>query len=141
MNCNIKPPELRRTVVLVVDDEDVVCRFVKCILKAQNYEVLTASNSIEALHFGSTFDGPIDILLTDYDLKCSHNGMELAACFSALRPDTQVLLVSGSLTQEEFAGDVLHQDDWDFLPKPFAPEQLLKKIQNMTANAVPAYFN
>ena len=126
MNRMEAPSEAGRSmVVLVVEDEEVVRGFIKHSLEENGYVVLTARNSVEALHLGASYYGPIDVLLMDVAMKIFQNGMELASCFSLMRPETNVILTSGSGLPEEFSDFV---QTWSFLPKPFSQWQLLKIV-------------
>lgn len=72
--------EHRARLVLVVDDEPSVLNFIKHILEGIGCVVLTSQNSIEALILASEYQGRIDLLLTDVQMKVHRNGMELASC-------------------------------------------------------------
>lgn len=125
----------RRPIVLVVDDETVVRDFIKHILEADGYEVLTAGNSVEALQLGAAFRGTIDLLLTDVHMKIFQNGIQLARCFNTLRPETRILLTSGSAPQGHLPGD--GEDRWPFLPKPFTRKMLLDAVESLAPQVLP----
>ncbi|MDQ3002034.1 MAG: hypothetical protein M3Y08_12345 [Fibrobacterota bacterium] len=72
--------------------------------------------------------GAIDVLLTDYEMGALQNGIELAACFRVLRPETKLLLTSGASLPTIL--EIL--PEWlDFLPKPFNRMQLLNSVANL----------
>ncbi len=114
-----------RQVVLVVDDEDSVRRFIRDILEAEGYKVLTARHSVDALQLAAEYRDTIDLLLTDFEMKVFQNGADLATCFRILRPETRILLTSGS-TLPAHAGS--EGETWDFLPKPFSRQRLLDQV-------------
>lgn len=118
----------RSPAVLLVDDEEMVLTFARKVLETAGYEVLTASNSVEALHAGAAYAGTIDVLLTDVRMRLFENGLELAACFCALRPETNVLLMSASRLPD---GADYRELGWSFLPKPFTPSQLLDAVGSL----------
>src|SRR4051812_43497683 len=91
----------RSPVVLLVEAEDSVMRFARKALETAGYEVLTARNSVEALHIGADYPGTLDVLVTDVRMRLFENGLELAACFGALRPETNILLMSASRIPDE----------------------------------------
>lgn len=115
-------------VVLVVNDEDEMLDFVRCVLEDKGFEVITAHDSVEALHLGACFPGPIDLLLTDVQMRIFQNGMELASCFAVLRPETMLLLTSGFPLPE---GSNEEEKAWNFLPKPFSQWQLSDSVENL----------
>jgi DNA-binding NtrC family response regulator len=114
--------------VLLVEDEDTVLTFARRVLEQAGYQVLTARNSVEALHVGAGYGGIIDVLLTDVRMRLFENGLELAACFGTLRPETNVLLMSASCLPDEAH---CHREGWSFLPKPFTSEQLLDAVGSL----------
>ncbi|MBW8887649.1 MAG: response regulator [Fibrobacteres bacterium] len=102
--------------------------FARKVLETAGYKVLTATNSVEALHAGAAYAGTIDVLLTDVRMRLFENGLELAACFGTLRPETNVLLMSASPLP---AGADHRELGWSFLPKPFSVSQLLEAVGSL----------
>lgn len=123
MNPHSQPE--RVPVILVVEDEETVLGFLRDVLEVEGYRVLTARNSVEALHTGAAFRGTIDVLVTDVRMRVFQNGLELARCFGVLRPETAVLLISGSCLPRENGRE---DSDWAFLPKPFNAPRLSDAI-------------
>ena len=75
------PPEDHATqaptrTVLVVDDEDIVRRFICQALELHSYNVLEAANGLEALELCRRRSSDIDVLLTDMVMPAM-NGKEL----------------------------------------------------------------
>jgi len=116
-------------VILVAEDEETVLSFLCRVLEADGYYVLTARNSVEALQIGAAFKGAIDVLLSDVCMRVFQNGLELARCFNLLRPETAVLLTSGSA----LPGNGIKNAEWEFLPKPFSAPRLLSAIDALMA--------
>jgi two-component system cell cycle sensor histidine kinase/response regulator CckA len=126
----------RSPVVLLVDDEELVLSFARKALQTAGYEVLTAGNSVEALHVGAAYAGTIDVLLTDVRMRLFENGLELAACFGTLRPETNVLLMSASCLPD--GADYLELG-WGFLAKPFGATELMQAVGSLVLRRpVPA---
>src|SRR5437762_13393958 len=80
--------------VLVVDDNAMVSRLTCQMLRKAGYVVLAAEDSENALELAATHPAPIDLLLTDVVMP-KIGGLELAHRCQELRPDLQVLFVSG----------------------------------------------
>lgn len=118
----------RVPMVLLVEDEDTVLNFARRVLEKAGYQVLTARNSVEALHIGAGHSGIIDVLLTDVRMRLFENGLELAACFGTLRPETNVLLMSASCLPDSAN---CRNEGWSFLPKPFDSSQLLDAVGSL----------
>jgi CheY-like chemotaxis protein len=80
--------------ILVVEDNDMVRRYVEGELQALGYRVIVTSGGPAAL---AILRGPekIDLLFTDVVMPGGMFGTELAKEAARLRPDVKVLLTSG----------------------------------------------
>jgi two-component system cell cycle sensor histidine kinase/response regulator CckA len=115
-----------RETVLLAEDEDSVRRLARRILEEVGYTVLEAREATEALTISESWDGPIDLLLTDVVMP-ELNGRELAERLSVLRPGIQILYISGYTDHEVLDGIV--GPGSNFLQKPFTPEALANKVR------------
>jgi len=112
------------TSLLLVDDEELVCKEFKVFLEKKSYKVQTAQNALEALRqFRAS---PPDIVLTDY-LMPEMDGLELLRELKALRDDVPVVLMSGHADMRT-AVTFLKEDAFDFLRKPIDSKELLTVI-------------
>lgn len=112
--------------ILLVEDEEVVRRLAKTILQKAGYEVLEAARPDEAVRIHEEINRPIDLLLTDMIMP-GMNGRELALHLSAMRPDMEVLIMSG-YTDDQLLRSGISANSTAFLAKPFDPRQLLDKV-------------
>jgi DNA-binding NtrC family response regulator len=115
-----------RPVVLIADDEVMVRNIARITLERQGYAVLIAENGAEALSLSRHYQGHIDVLLSDFEMP-KMNGLELGRHVCSERPDTLVLLMSGS--------ENLPQITVPFIRKPFGPIQLTEKIRELLAQS------
>ena len=113
--------------VLVIEDEssvrDLTCR----ILSEAGYQVIIAGDGGEALLECERYDGEIHLVLTDVVMP-RMNGKELADHLAALRPDAQVLYMSG-YTGDALADHGILEQRTHFITKPFNAPNLLKKVR------------
>lgn len=111
-----------KKLVLVVDDEPAILRFVSAGLAMGNYEVLTANNGKTACDLAKEHQP--DIILLDI-VMAPENGLETLA---RLRQFTRVPVIA--LTAHLDICDSAIQAGADAtVSKPFKPEELLDKIQ------------
>ncbi|MGD0412027.1 MAG: PAS domain-containing protein [Verrucomicrobiota bacterium] len=116
--------------LLVVEDEPAVRHLALRVLKAQGYEVLTASNGQEALHLASDHKGaPIRLVITDVVMPLM-GGKVMADWLKITYPDLRILFTSG------YPDNVMNQQGAlepavAFLPKPYAPTVLVHKVREM----------
>ena len=110
--------------ILLVEDEDAVRRLTQTIMENIGYRVIAASGGAEALAAMNRERNRVDMLVTDVVMP-QMNGPELARKLLAIKPDLQVLYVSGYTHHGTLDPGV------DFLRKPFTSRQLLSKIREV----------
>jgi two-component system cell cycle sensor histidine kinase/response regulator CckA len=115
--------------ILVVDDELSVLTVVKCMLESGDYNVLLASSADAALRIVSNYEVAIDLLITDVIMP-DMQGPDLAKAILALRPELQVLFISGYADSDVVRIKVLNHS-LSFLPKPFTPDGLLETVERV----------
>lgn len=113
--------------VLLVEDEDGVRALAEETLTAAGYRVLSARHGPDALVRAHGHQGRIHLLLTDVVMP-GMSGRELADRLLPVIPHLKVLYMSGYTDNA-----VVHQGVLDpgvaYLPKPFSPEGLLRKVR------------
>jgi PAS domain S-box-containing protein len=117
----------RQKRVLVVDDEGSVLRVMVKILRRAGYTTIDARDAFEAQDRIRELGAGLDLLVTDVMMP-RRTGTELARWLQERLPSIPVLLVSG------FADDGLIREWVDadpdiFLPKPFAPDELIARVE------------
>jgi PAS domain S-box-containing protein len=116
-----------KATVLVVEDDDDVCKFTADVLGELGYRVLTARDAASAL---SVLDEhrEIDLLFTDIGLPGGVNGRKLADDALALYPELRVLFTTGYTRNA-----VIHHGRLDpgvqLILKPFNQLSLAEKIK------------
>jgi len=117
--------------ILLVDDHELVLRALHTYLEKRGYNVLEAQDGEEALLLAECFPAMIHVLVTDL-VMARMNGRELARRLMLLRPEMQVIMMSG------FPDEIMAQQELTpqipILPKPFAPKRLLRAIEDVLAN-------
>jgi signal transduction histidine kinase len=110
--------------LLVVDDEPEVLSFLRLVLEAEGYRVLTAGNAEEALALFGQHRDDIQLLFSDLGLP-TLSGYDLSEILQRLRPGLKCVLGSGYADTEVKE----HLHDAGFLAKPYAPETVLATIR------------
>ena len=101
----------------------------KALLKRCGYHVIAASGGEEAIAVAEQHSGQIHLLLTDVVLS-GINGKELSERLRVLRPNLNVLFMSG------YSADVIaHRGVLDpgvaYISKPFTPGGLATKVREV----------
>ena len=106
--------------ILIADDEEIVLRSCLRILSSDDLIIDTASNGLEAIaKIGET---RYDMLILDIKMP-KMNGIEVLQRVKESHPDIDVIMITG-LNQIETAVQAMKLGAFDYLPKPFEPEEL-----------------
>jgi PAS domain S-box-containing protein len=115
--------------ILLVDDEDAIRRLLTETLSMGGYTVLEARHGADALDVCARYDGPIHVMVTDVVMP-QMSGQELVQRVRPVRPDMKVVYVSG-YTDIPITQRGVIEGDSAFLPKPFMPHALTRKIREV----------
>jgi PAS domain S-box-containing protein len=113
--------------ILLVEDDVAIRGLMRKALQRRGYRILEAHDVADAIGIAESYNGPIDVLLTDVIMPTC-NGPDLAQRISTMRPNTRVLFVSGfpsCLAAEQRRSSLR---TW-FLPKPFTPQTLALNVR------------
>lgn len=111
---------------LVAEDEPDLRAIISELLKGQGMTVLEAENGSDALVVQDEYEGNIDLLLTDLVMP-GMSGVKLSDMLTSLRPDTQVMFMSGYPARGQDAKVELPEDAV-FMPKPIDFDALCMNI-------------
>ena len=118
--------------VLLVEDEDEVRAVARRVLAEAGYTVLEAANAAEAIEVFDRSAGSIAILVSDVVMP-GLNGHELSQMLRLKAPRLQTLFVSGY--SFDARGDSSAFDDESFLPKPYDPTELARRVRTILDHA------
>ncbi len=111
--------------ILIVDDEKAIRDGLSRILQSEGYLTELSYNGYSAMEMLQAQD--FEIVITDLKMP-GMDGMEVLKAISILQPDVPVLFITGYSTVEN-AVEVMKIGAFDYLPKPFTPDQLLEKVR------------
>ena len=112
--------------ILVVDDDDRIRELVKQYLKKNNFLVTTAKNAFDAKEKIKIIK--FDILVLDIMMP-GQSGLSLTKEIKKNSQIPIILLTAKGETQDRIEGLEVGADD--YLGKPFAPKELLLRINNI----------
>jgi len=113
--------------ILIVEDEAAVRSFARAVLESSGYTVLVAPDGEEGLARASTYQGRLDLLLTDIVMP-KLGGRQLAETLRRTRPDVKLLFMSGYSDQPVPSGGGVNGI---FLQKPFVAIDLARKVRRV----------
>jgi two-component system cell cycle sensor histidine kinase/response regulator CckA len=97
-------------------------------LRSRGYSVIEASNGIEAMEALEQKNGAVDLVVSDVVMP-EMDGPTLLKAMRERNPDLKIIFVSG-YAEDAFDKSVLRDDEqFAFLPKPFALSALVEKVK------------
>ncbi len=116
--------------LLIVEDEPSLRDLARGVLERQGYKVLSASNGQDALRLAQEHKGaPIRLVVTDVIMPLM-GGKAMAEWLGTNYPDLQILFTSG-YTDEAIAHHGVLETGVEFLPKPYSPATLVRKVREL----------
>ncbi len=115
--------------VLLVDDEPSILSVLSTVLKAEDYDVTSASDGQQAIDMLRQDD--FDLLISDIRMS-PVNGMDVLKIVHDEKPSTSVIMLTayGSV---ETAIEALKLGAFDYVTKPFKVDELLITVQRALA--------
>ena len=111
--------------ILVVDDEDIVIKSCLRVLGGAGYQVEAVQDGREALR--KVEEIPYDILILDIMMP-GMDGLEVLRRVKETHPDVDVIMVTG-LSQIDTAVQAMKLGAFDYISKPFEPDELILVVQ------------
>lgn len=122
-------PRGGRGTVLLVEDDDLVCRYAETLLADMGFDVMAARDGDEAMAVVRQV-GDIDLLFTDVIMPGGMNGRELAEAALEIKPDLKVLYTSG-YTENAIVHQGRLNPGVQLLSKPYRRADLERKIRDV----------
>ncbi len=113
--------------LLIVDNEEKMCRLLKTYLERKELEIATALSGEEALE--KFAKEPFDVVVTDLKMP-GKSGLDVLDAIKKKSPETDVLLMTAYATAQT-AVEAMKRGAYDYLIKPFDFEELRLKIDHI----------
>ncbi len=124
---------MRQFRVLVVDDEERILSFLSSKLKVSGYEVIIASNGVDALEQVQAQEP--DLMVLDIMMP-RMDGFETLKELRSFSSVPVIVLSAKGSNAEKVKGLDLGADD--YLSKPFSPDELVARIEAVRRRLAPA---
>jgi len=111
--------------ILVVDDEEIVLKSCLRILDGANFELETVNNGRDALR--RIEESHYDIVILDIMMP-ELDGLEVLQRVKESHPELDVIMITG-LAQIDVAVRAMKFGAFDYLPKPFEPDELKRVVE------------
>ena len=114
--------------ILVVDDEALICQIAEAVLTTYNYQVLTAKDGVEAIELYNQHQQEIAVVLMDMSMP-NMDGQTAICMLPAINPQVKIIATSGLSLYQSPITKVPNVKA--FLSKPYLPEALLETINKV----------
>ena len=115
------------TKILVIDDEEIILKSCLNIFRLKdNVAVDTASSGTEGIK--KTNEKKYDLVITDLMMP-NLSGMDVLRTLCAEQPEVTVIIFTGYATVESVR-EALKLGAFDYIPKPFTPDELIEVVDN-----------
>jgi len=115
--------------LLVLDDEEMMCRLLSAFFEAKGYDVTSARAAIEAMHLADA--EAFDLAIFDLNLA-GENGLELLRYFKANFPGLPIIIYTG-VEEESSAEMAMFRGANGYLRKGEPLENLLEAVKSYIA--------
>ncbi len=113
--------------VLIVDDDPAIGQMLRVMLARGSYDVVgEAYSGVDAIHL---FDecSP-DVVLLDIMMSGAEDGLSTLDKILAKHPQARIVMCS-ALSNKEVMNQAFKIGAWDFLVKPFTPDEVRTAIE------------
>jgi two-component system cell cycle sensor histidine kinase/response regulator CckA len=117
--------------ILLVEDEEGLRSLNARGLRSRGYSVIEASNGIEAMEALEEKNGAVDLVVSDVVMP-EMDGPTLLREMRARNPNLKIIFVSG-YAEDAFEKSLPENEQFAFLPKPFALSALVEKVKQTMA--------
>ncbi|MBT2691315.1 response regulator transcription factor [Bacillus sp. ISL-47] len=112
------------TKVLLIDDEDMILEVLKAYFEKEGWDILTASNGIDALKEAKADD--VDIIILDLMLP-DISGEEVCRLIRK-ESDVPIIMLTAKSNEEDLLNGINLGAD-DYVKKPFSPREVVVRAQ------------
>lgn len=112
--------------ILLIDNEEGLCRMMEAVLLDGGYKVKSYTRSFQAVE--EFVAGEWDLVITDIKMP-GMDGLEVLQRIKVKQPQIPVIMITAYATVE-MSIQALRKGAYDMLTKPFEPEELLYRVKN-----------
>ncbi len=112
--------------ILIVDDDPRMCESLIALLSNQGYGLKTCNSGQEAIEYLNK--NAFDLVLLDIVMP-GMDGYQIMDYINKQSPDTLVIVITGNASMESVI-TALRKGAYDYIRKPFEPEELLITVKN-----------
>ncbi len=112
--------------ILIVDDSPTIRKFISIALKIRGYEIITASDGMEALELLP--NDKIDLVITDLNMPNIDGFNLISRIRSNERYENTPIIVMSNLSDSEDIERAMHLGANSYIVKPFDQNNIIKEV-------------
>jgi DNA-binding NtrC family response regulator len=112
--------------IMLVDNEEGLCRMMEAVLKDQGYLVKSYTRSVQAVAEFSA--GDYELIISDIKMP-EMDGLEVLKHVRNRDPEVPVIMITAYATVD-MSIQALRRGAYDMLTKPFEPDELVYRVKN-----------
>lgn len=113
--------------ILVIDDEEEICKTLKEVLEDEGYEVKTVINGVQAIEI--IRKERFDLIIIDIWMP-GIDGFSTLKNISLIDSDLEIIVISGYVKEEEAFLKAINLKAFDFIEKPFSINKIVRVIKH-----------
>lgn len=114
--------------IVIVDDEDMVIKTLKTLLKIEGFSNVDIFNDPE-LALGHIKENPCDLIISDFIMP-KMNGIEFLSKAKQYQPDTTQILLTGYADKENAIRAINEVGIFKYIEKPWINDDIILNIKN-----------
>jgi PAS domain S-box-containing protein len=123
----LKP--FKPSLILVIDDEEMIRTLASKILEQSGYNVVTAQNGLEGIEQYKKYKDKIDAVVLDMIMP-EMDGNKCLEEIIAINPNAKIIIASGFYKNSTQAS-LVEKGACCFIKKPYSSKQLLEKLESV----------
>jgi DNA-binding NtrC family response regulator len=116
---------LEKCNILVIDDDEIICKLLKKTLTDEGYRVETAGDGYEALK--KIKEGSFDIMLVDLIME-GMAGLEGLRAVREIDPEIMAIIITAHPSIETVVNSI-REGAYDYIIKPIDPDEVLASVR------------
>lgn len=116
--------------ILLVEDEPLLLEVMRSLLEHKGYQVLEATDGLEAVEMYQRHHPQIDLVIADLGLP-KLGGWEAFLKMKAINGSVRALFASGYLDPDLRNNILRHEGPLDFIQKPYVPNEIFRKVERL----------
>ena len=119
--------DMERKTILIAEDDSVIRELLTVMLKTAGYDLLTATDGVEAVEAFKNHGKEVHLVITDIGMP-RMNGIEAIMVIRGISPSVPIIILS--IWEDENYKKIAKQAQVrEYMKKPFDVDELIQKVR------------